>query len=289
MSLGSFLFRLASGSVSAVRGIGVDAPAGVVGECDIAYGPYDENVLDVYAPARTNAELPLLVSVHGGGWVYGDKEVYKVYCARLAEYGFVVVNFSYRLAPEHKWPAQLEDTCAAFAWALAHAKDYGADPKRLVAVGDSAGAQILATYCCCCSDPELADLFDVVPPKGGLPRAVGLNCGCFSSAVKGSMKLVARDILPDGGTPQELEAFSPLENVDESFPPAQLVSATRDFMRKDSEAFDKRLEELGVQHELIIRTPQDGQPLTHVFHLDMKSPLAARTNGEQCAFLLDFV
>lgn len=288
MSLKSMVIRLASGCGDALRDLGVDAPAGVVGDCDLAYGSHPANVLDVYAPARVMGELPLLVSVHGGAWIYGDKEVYRAYCTRLAEFGFVVVNFTYRLAPEHKWPAQLEDTCAAFAWALAHAEEYGADPRRLVAVGDSAGAQLVALYCACCTQPELAALHGVTVPEGGLPRAVGLNCGCFSPYGKGILGTLANDVLPGRGTPEELEAFSALAHVDATFPPAHLVTSTRDFLRKDSEAMAARLEELGVPVELVVRTPADGKPLGHVFHLDTRSALASRTNGEQCAFLLEY-
>lgn len=73
--------------------------------------------LDVYRPrAREGEKLPVIISVHGGGWVYGDKDGYQFYCMGLAERGFAVVNFSYRLAPEAKFPASLEDTNAVFRY-----------------------------------------------------------------------------------------------------------------------------------------------------------------------------
>lgn len=93
--------------------------------------------------------LPAIVSVHGG-WVYGSKEVYQFYCMSLARRGFAVVNFSYRLAPKHKFPAPLEDANAVFHWVLAHAGEYGFDPERIFAVGDSAGANILRLYSAAC-------------------------------------------------------------------------------------------------------------------------------------------
>ena len=289
MSLRTAFIRISTGIGDAVRDFGVEDPVGVLGDCDLSYGPYAANLLDVYAPERVAGDLPLLVSVHGGSWVYGDKNLYRPYCTRLTEWGFVVVNFTYRLAPEYKWPAQLEDVCAAFAWALEHAEEYGADPNRLVAVGDSAGAQLLALYCCCCTNPELAAVHGVMPPAGGLPLAVGLNCGCFTHEDKGALASLKRDVFACGGTEEELAAFSPLDLVDESFPPAQLVTATHDFLRKDSELMDERLSELDVPHELVVQGSEDGKPLMHVFHLDTRSPLAWQTNGEQCAFLLEHV
>ena len=287
MSLRSTFIRISTTIGDTFRDHGVDDPVGVLGECDIAYGPYADNLLDVYAPERVAGDLPLLVSVHGGSWVYGDKDRYRPYCTRLTEWGFVVVNFTYRLAPEHKWPAQLEDVCAALSWALEHAEEYGADSNRLVAVGDSAGAQLLALYCCCCTNPELAATHGVTPPVGGLPLAVGLNCGCYTHEGKGVLESLKRDVFVGCGTEEELEAFSPLNHVDESFPPAQLVTATHDFLRKDSEAMDARLTELGVPHELVVQASEDGKPLMHVFHLDTRSPLAWQANGEQCAYLLE--
>ena len=66
--------------------------------------------MDVYRPRDTDAVIPVIVSVHGGGWGYGDKERYQYYCMSLAQQGFAVVNFSYRLASKYKFPAPLEDT-----------------------------------------------------------------------------------------------------------------------------------------------------------------------------------
>ena len=67
---------------------------------NIRYGEHERNILDVYRPKDQKGKLPLIVSIHGGGWVYGSKEINQFYCMSLAERGFAVVNFSYRLAPE---------------------------------------------------------------------------------------------------------------------------------------------------------------------------------------------
>lgn len=267
---------------------GAEVPEGVVEARDLPYGSYPDNLLDVYAPEGADG-LPVLVNVHGGGWVYATKEEYRLYCTHLAKRGFVVVNFTYRLAPEHRWPAQMEDACAAFAWVLEHAREYGGDPERLVAVGDSAGGQILSLYCCCFNNPELARLNSANPPEGGMPKAIGLNCGCFSGMHKGVYALLTNDVLPQEDTLKALEDFESLRHVDETFPPAQLVTATKDIMLNDTLALAERLEELGTEYELVNRTKMDGKPLYHVFHLVMESELAKRTNDEQCAFLLRHV
>ena len=87
-----------------IRDAGLTTPADVVRYDDILYGS-DEvwQRLDVYRPAEAEGKtLPVIVSVHGGGFVYGDKELYQYYCMNLAQKGFAVVNFTYRLAPEFK-------------------------------------------------------------------------------------------------------------------------------------------------------------------------------------------
>ncbi|MEE1400350.1 MAG: alpha/beta hydrolase, partial [Bulleidia sp.] len=78
-------------------------PEDVVRYTDIRYANHDEkwNLLDVYRPKNIKGKLPVIMSVHGGGWVYGDKDVYQWYCMNLAQRGFAVVNYSYRLAPEY--------------------------------------------------------------------------------------------------------------------------------------------------------------------------------------------
>ena len=88
---------------------------------------------------------PVVVFFHGGGWVVCTLETHDPYCRALAtEAGVMVVSVDYRLAPEHKFPAGLEDCFAATEWVLAHAKKLGADGSRVFVAGDSAGGTMAA-------------------------------------------------------------------------------------------------------------------------------------------------
>ena len=129
----------------AKRDAGLTTPENIVRYDDLLYGPDEKiNRLDVYRPkAAEGKTIPVIVSIHGGGWVYGDKELYQFYCMSLAQRGFAVVNFTYRLAPGHKFPAQLEDTNMVMEWVFAHAGEYGLDTRNIFMVGDSAGAHLL--------------------------------------------------------------------------------------------------------------------------------------------------
>ena len=100
----------------------------------------------VYDPAEAGAPpRPVVGYFHGGGWVQGDLETHHGLCARLAQRsGALVVALDYRLAPEHKFPAAVEDCVAAYRWLRSHAGDLGGDPARVGLAGDSAGGNLCA-------------------------------------------------------------------------------------------------------------------------------------------------
>lgn len=99
--------------------------------------------LDAYVPNRKGPHPAVLV-VHGGAWRSGNKLQLAGYARNLAERGFAAFAIDYRLAPKHKWPAQIEDCRAAVRWIRANAKKYNVDPFRLGAVGYSAGGHLVS-------------------------------------------------------------------------------------------------------------------------------------------------
>jgi acetyl esterase len=108
-------------------------------------GPAGEIPARVYAPRAGGPPLPAVVYFHGGGWVQGDLETHHGLCARLAKHADVlVVAIDYRLAPEHKFPAAVDDCLAAYRWVRDHGRDVGADPARVAVAGDSAGGNLSA-------------------------------------------------------------------------------------------------------------------------------------------------
>ena len=106
-------------------------------------GPLPARVYDAGEEARSSR--PVLAYFHGGGWVQGDLESHHGLCARLAlRSGVLVVAIDYRLAPEHKFPAAVEDCLAAYRWLRSHAREIGGDPARVGVGGDSAGGNLSA-------------------------------------------------------------------------------------------------------------------------------------------------
>ncbi|HEY1900392.1 MAG TPA: alpha/beta hydrolase [Steroidobacteraceae bacterium] len=118
---------------------------------DQAYGADGRHLLDVFEPETTGVGRPVLLFVHGGGFVAGDKHrpdsPYQDNVALWAvRHGLIGVNMTYRLAPQHPWPAGAMDVGAAVAWVHAHIAEHGGDPNRIILMGTSAGAAHAAAY-----------------------------------------------------------------------------------------------------------------------------------------------
>ena len=274
-----------------IRDAGLRSPDDIVRWDNILYGIDSEwQILDVYRPRAENGKkLPVIVSVHGGGWVYGDKERYQFYCMNLAQRGFAVVNYSYRLAPESKFPASLEDTNLVFSWVLAHGEEYGFDLKHVFGVGDSAGAHILGLYTCICTNTEYADQFPFHAPLGFVPSAIALNCGAYlleaNRSVPDLTTCLMEDFLPGHGTSAELERITVTNHILPNFPPVFLMTATGDFMMAQAPILAKKLAETAIP--FVYRFYGDStHELGHVFHLNIRSKNARVCNDEECAFFL---
>lgn len=99
----------------------------------------------LFTPPVQGAPLPVLIYLHGGGWAAGSIETHDPFCRLLSEAaGIMILSVGYRLAPENPFPAALEDTLAAFRWAVKEARSFGGDEKRLILGGDSAGGNLAA-------------------------------------------------------------------------------------------------------------------------------------------------
>jgi acetyl esterase/lipase len=110
----------------------------------IAYGADPRQRLDVYRPSGDAQNLPVVVFAYGGAWKSGDRKPYEFAGRALAAQGAVAVVFDYRLVPQVRFPAFIDDTAAAIAWASRNAAIYGGDPNRIILAGHSAGAYDLA-------------------------------------------------------------------------------------------------------------------------------------------------
>ncbi|MBQ2157468.1 MAG: alpha/beta hydrolase, partial [Oscillospiraceae bacterium] len=105
-------------------GAGLEMPKNVEYVTGLRYGGSADNYLHVAYPKGADSPLPTIINFHGGGYVYGSPEKYRFYCAFLAQQGFTVINFNYRLAPKHAFPSPLEDMNAVMEWAVRNKDEY---------------------------------------------------------------------------------------------------------------------------------------------------------------------
>jgi acetyl esterase/lipase len=138
-------------------------------ERDLKYGPADRNLLDVFMPQNLTSGRPVLMFVHGGAFVRGNKRLpdspfYDNIMLWAVKNGFIGVNITYRLAPEFRWPAGAEDVASAVQWVSKEITERGGDPSRIYLMGHSAGAMHVAGYV---SHPEFYKVKD-----GGLKGAI---------------------------------------------------------------------------------------------------------------------
>ena len=115
---------------------------------DIAYGPHERHRLDVHTSKvrHTSSRVPVVVYVHGGGFVRGNRHSSRNVSDYFASLGLVGVNITYRLAPEAKWPAGSQDVASAIDWVRENIADYGGDPNQIYVIGKSAGAFHVAEF-----------------------------------------------------------------------------------------------------------------------------------------------
>lgn len=274
----------------AERDAGLVTPDDIVRYDDISYGEEQRwNLLDVYRPKEAEGkELPVIVNVHGGGWVYGDKEVYQFYCMSLAQRGFAVVNFNYRLAPDYKYPSQIEDINRVFKWVLKNSEEYGFDTKNIFAVGDSAGAHLLGVYTNILTNPSYAEFYPIKLPKKLKLRAVALNCGKYDMCGKTDedpklKTILKKDLLPGGASKKEKRLIGVREFVTKDFPPTVLMTCPGDFLKDQASLMVEALEKNGVEFRYLYYG-NSKEPLWHVFHVNMRIDAAKECNDEECEF-----
>ena len=272
-----------------IRDAGLKTPEDVRRFDGIVYGSDVKwNVLDVYRPANIEGKLPVIISFHGGGWVYGDKERYQHYCMNIARHGFAVVNFTYRLAPEFQYPAGLEDMNAVAEWLMLNADKYGLDTANVFGIGDSAGANGIGLYAAILTNPDYAAQYDFTAPKGFALKGVGLLCGTYRIDLANyddevTMPLIA-EYLPHGGTVPEMEAMNLFKHITKNFPPVFAATGTGDFLRIQLHQLVNVMVNNDIPFCARYYTSPD-EELGHDFCCNVKLKAAYECADDLCAFL----
>ncbi len=219
----------------------------------------------LYTPIGLPAGSPLLVYLHGGGWVTGSLNSHEAVCRFLASgAGVRVLAVDYRLAPEHPFPAAVLDAVAAYRYACSHADELGADPSAIALGGDSAGANLAAVAAHLAvrsGEPVPAFLLLFYPPCDAVNRTASRDLFAEGFLLTDADIVWFRDhYLPaerDHGDPR---ASILLADDLTGMPPTYLVTAGFDPIRDEGEEFGRRLAEAGVP--VVVRRQGD---LVHGF------------------------
>jgi acetyl esterase len=224
--------------------------AGVRVEDRVIFAGEREIAVRVYRPAAVDASLPVIVFFHGGGFVVCTLETHDPYCRALAtEAEVMVVSVDYRLAPEHKFPAGLEDCLAATEWVLGHAGELGAS--RIFVAGDSAGGTMAAVVALLLRDKGVTGLAGqilIYPVTAHYdpPSASYLEMAEGYGLTRKGMMWFWDHYLKDKSEAADFRAAPLLAASLRGLPRAFVVTAEYDVLRDEGQAYAKRLEEAGV-------------------------------------------
>ena len=228
--------------------------------------------LDLVRP-EGEGPFPVLVYVHGGGFISMDKSHYTRICKTFASAGYLVLNVNYRRAPRFRFPIALTDVGSAVAWALANAAAYGGDPSVMFLAGDSAGAHLVSTYATSLGDEALARVFRVQemarPSRlAGLVLFYGaFDCETVIKTGFPFVRTMLRSFLsrdPELFKKRARDA-SPIRHIKGGYPSCFICYAVKDKLSSESAAFARELELEGVQREVMSVPPSECRIIPHGF------------------------
>ena len=232
--------------------------AATVPRADVDVTPHETHFADravnvrIYKPHGATAALPVALYFHGGGFVLGDLESYDAVCRQLCvDSGVMIVSAAYRLAPEHPYPAAIDDCHAALGWVAEAVRGFGGDPSRLAVVGDSAGAALATTTALLARDaggPAIALQLLVYPPAAGghdgdYPSRERHAAG--PTLTKRTMDYFNRHYYGAAGKAPDWRGAPLLAPSLAGLPPTLLVLAAHDALRDEGMAYGEALAAAG--------------------------------------------
>jgi acetyl esterase/lipase len=232
-------------------------PADVQTEDRRIPGPDGALAVRIYSPrGKASGTRGLVLYCHGGGFVLGDLDTYDSVCRSICQgSGCVMVSVDYRLAPEHPFPAAVEDCHEALAWLAAHAAELGGDARRIAVCGDSAGGNLAAVLALLARKKGPAIRYQVLiypvtsAMPGDLPSHETFGEGYVLS--RKAMRAFSAHYFGGSGRAPDFRGAPLLENDLSGLPPALILVGGYDVLRDDGVTYAQRLIEAGVRATLI--------------------------------------
>ena len=227
--------------------------------------------LDIYYPQGTKKsnKLPVIIDIHGGGWMYGDKDLNEYYCLALAEKGYVVFNMSYRLVPDVTVNEQLQDVASALKWISENMNDYPADAENIMLTGDSAGGQLAVYSAVLLQNEELRNTFKVENSNLELTALV-LTSPVSYMKDGGAFSVYTKVLWGKDWKTKDTANFMDLSEIIDyaQLPPTYLITSSGDSLAHDqTQRAYQLIASKGTKCEISDYGEEFGEPLPHVFSI----------------------
>ena len=252
--------------------VAYDKKTPTYGTAEISDIPYlnDDNpnhVLDVYAPGFETGKLPVIVTIHGGGYVSNRKVCNRPHGMWLASQGFKVVNVEYTLVPQATLKEEIAEITAAFAWVEENADEYGFDVDNLFLTGDSSGGHLALLMAALQSNTELQKLSGIAPVTSGI-NAVAATCPVGYGAGKDIVSLAMKVLLTllDKSN-EDVTPYFVDKAMTKDFMDCLIITAPTDIgIHSATKGLHKFMEKSGIPHEYLnLKGTEHNLP--HVFNV----------------------
>lgn len=263
----------------------------VVVKKDIAYDNHG-TLLDIYYPRNSKSPMPVIVWIHGGGFIGASKEQTKVYAMTLANAGYVVANINYDLAPAHKYPNPVLQGNQALKYLRDNVGQYGGDINRLFLGSNSSGSQIASQLAAIISNQGFAETMNIQPAvnreqlKGLLlyDGAYDMRTLRSTHAPGIGLFLWSYTGVRNYESYERIDELSTVNHVTPAFPPVFLAVGDADPLESQSVEFVNVLEKNGVEVKAILFN-DTALNLEHDYMMNLDTPAAQQTLEKAIQFL----
>lgn len=259
---------------------------------NLIYSPLEGSVLDIYYPETIGKPLPVILWIHGGGYIGGSKDMRKHYGMALANAGYVVANIDYALAPEQLYPGPIVQANAALEYLQSHVAQYGGDMSRIFVGGDSAGAQISSQLVAAATNPALAAAVGISPAiDSSALRGAILFCGLYNMETVRATAYPRIDLFLNTYTGTErfetfgrIDELSTVGHITEAYPPAFISAGDADRLASQSVELAEALAAKGIAVEDVF-FDGTGKGLGHQYQFTLHTAEAQATLEKTLSFL----
>ncbi len=259
---------------------------------NLIYSPLHDSFMDIYYPKAINQAVPVILWIHGGGYIGGSKDQRKHYGMALADAGYVVVNIDYALAPAQLYPGPVIQANAALDYLQLHASEYGGDMSRVFIGGDSAGAQISSQLAAVATNPTFAAALGIMPSiDRETLRGTILFCGLYNMKTVRATAYPRIDLFLNTYTGTErfetfkrINELSTIDHVLDTYPSAFISAGDGDLLASQSIEFAHVLLETGIDVETVF-FEGTGKGLGHQYQFTLDTEDAQATFEKTLSFL----